>query len=121
MQFVAGVGDELPHPQIGPGPLSQCRVHVVEHVIQRQPDDADLALRVGVTITDPRRDPVVVGLQGQRGHLPGDRGDPSQGTQRVTDEDHRRQRRQDQGHARHDGDHPGVSRHCALGDIERYR
>ncbi len=48
-QLVAGVGDELPHPQIGIDAMRQRTVDVVQQAIQRVPDDSDLVvIRVGI-------------------------------------------------------------------------
>ena len=47
-QLVAGVGDELAQLHLAVLPRLQCRADVVEHVVERGPDLADLGGRVGV-------------------------------------------------------------------------
>ena len=44
-QFVAGVGDELPHPGLAGVPRGQCARDAVEHPVQRRAELADLGVR----------------------------------------------------------------------------
>ena len=47
-QLVRGVGDELAHPLLALVTRLQRALDVVEHVVEREPDLADLGARVGV-------------------------------------------------------------------------
>ena len=62
---MACVGEELAGVAVGLRHLGQRGVDVVEHVVQRQTDDADLVLRVGVALADPGRDAVLGSFQWQ--------------------------------------------------------
>ena len=84
-QLVAGVGEELPHPQVGIDAMRQRAIHVVQQPVQRVPDDSDFVVRVGVLRPDPDADPVVVAGERHRGDLRGGRGDPAQRAKGVAD------------------------------------
>ena len=120
-QLVARVGDELAHPPIGVDPLGQRGVDVVQHLVERLAHHTDLALKVGVTLADPRGDAVLGGLQRKSGDVTGDRGDPPQRRQGVAHQNHRRyggRHQRDHDEYRHDERVAGQGR---VGGVQRHR
>ena len=68
-QFVAGVGQELPHPPIGGGQVLNAPSTLASKAIQRVPDDAHLVAGVGVGLGDPRGDAMLLARKRKRGSL----------------------------------------------------
>jgi Fe2+ transport system protein FeoA len=97
-QLVAGVGDELAQLHLAVLPRLQCRADVVEHVVERRPDLADLGGRVRVRHAFGELH--LAAIQRQGGDPPGRRGDAFEGLQLPSHQhraDHARDGQRDRG------------------------
>ena len=115
-QFVAGVGDELPHPRLAGLPGRQRAGDAVEHAVQRGAELADLGVRAGgIDLDDRRRKPHLTAVELEVGHLPGSGGNRCQRRELAPDDHDARRRRGDE---RDDADDAEDHQHPQQGVVD---